>query len=45
MKDHHKQYFLAILKKYRLGKANEEEINFLEKYYDLFESNEELALI
>ena len=44
MKDHHKQYFLAILKKYRLGKANEEEINFLEKYYDLFESNEELAL-
>lgn len=44
MKDHHKQYFLAILKKYRLGKASKEEINFLEKYYDLFESNEELAL-
>lgn len=44
MKDQYKQYFLDILKKYRLGKANKEETIFLEKYYDLFETNEDLVL-
>jgi len=33
-----KQHFLHILKKYRQGKATEEEQRFLEAYYDLFES-------
>ncbi len=41
MKDVHKQYFFEILKKYRLGTASEEEIKFLEAYYDVFENNDD----
>ena len=44
MKDNHKQYFTNILRKYRLGTASPEEVDFLERYYDLFDSNEELSL-
>ncbi|WP_316794413.1 FecR family protein [Pedobacter frigoris] len=44
MKDNYKQYFIDILRKYRLGTASPEEVTFLEKYYDLFESNEDLSL-
>lgn len=44
MKDQYKQYFLEILKKYRLGNASREEISFLEKYYELFETSEEILL-
>lgn len=43
MKDNYKQYFIEILRKYRLGTASAEEVNFLEKYYDLFDSNEDLS--
>lgn len=43
MKDIHKQYFLEILKKYRLGEASEEEIRFLEAYYNVFELNEDFS--
>ncbi|TKC09106.1 FecR family protein [Pedobacter frigoris] len=44
MKDNYKQYFIDILRKYRLGTASPEEVNFLEKYYDLFNANEDLSL-
>jgi ferric-dicitrate binding protein FerR (iron transport regulator) len=37
-----KVLFSLLLKKYREGTASEEEIRFLETYYDLFESNEDL---
>jgi transmembrane sensor len=36
-----KRYFTKILAKYRLGKANDEEIKFLEAYYNAFELNED----
>lgn len=44
MKNNHKQHFIDILKKYRQGTASKEEVSFLEKYYDLFEVNEELSM-
>lgn len=37
-----KQYFLKLLDKYLKGKASEEEQNFLIRYYDLFELEEEV---
>lgn len=43
MKDIYKRYFLEILKKYRLGSTTPEENTFLEKYYNLFEVNEDLV--
>ncbi|GAA4311892.1 DUF4974 domain-containing protein [Mucilaginibacter gynuensis] len=41
MEELNRRYFLEILKKYRLGTATAEEVKFLEKYYDLFEVNED----
>lgn len=37
-----KQYFNEILSKYRLGKANDQEIRFLEAYYNVFELNDDI---
>jgi transmembrane sensor len=37
-----KQYFIKILTKYRLGNATNEEIKFLEAYYDVFELSDDL---
>jgi transmembrane sensor len=37
MDEANKQYFLQILTKYRLGEATQEEIKFLEAYYNLFD--------
>lgn len=37
-----KKYFKQILQRYRTGKISKEEENFLEKYYDLFETNDDL---
>lgn len=42
MHEKNKEYFQLILKKYRTGQASEEEIKFLETFFDLFESNEDL---
>ncbi|MGO4288760.1 FecR family protein [Chitinophaga sp. RAB17] len=42
MHENKKEYFQLILKKYRTGNASEEEIKFLETFFDLFESNEDL---
>ncbi len=42
MDEANKQYFIQILKKYRLGEATEEEIKFLDAYYNLFELNDGL---
>jgi transmembrane sensor len=36
-----KQYFIEIIKRYRLGKASEEEIKFLDSYYDMFDVQDE----
>ena len=44
MTNQYKQLFLQILQRYRLGKASADEISFLEKYYNLFEDNEEIEL-
>jgi len=44
MTNQYKQLFLQILTRYRLGKASADEIAFLEKYYNLFEGNEDVAL-
>jgi transmembrane sensor len=40
----HKQYFLEILKKYNAGQANEKEIQFLESFYALYESNDDWGM-
>lgn len=45
MKDQNKYYFRSLLKKYRLGTATEEEKTFLDKYYSLFESEEDLITL
>lgn len=37
-----KQYFIQILTKYRLGEATQEEIKFLQAYYNLFDLNDDL---
>lgn len=37
-----KKYFKQILQRYTTGNATKEEQNFLEKYYDLFETNDDL---
>lgn len=42
MHEKNREYFQLILKKYRTGNASEEEIKFLETFFDLFESNEDL---
>ena len=44
MTNQYKQLFLQILERYRLGKASADEISFLEKYYNLYEDSEEIAL-
>lgn len=41
MEEIDKKYFLEILKKYRLGKATSQEIEFLEAYYNVFDLNED----
>jgi transmembrane sensor len=42
MDEVNKQYFIQILTKYRLGEATQEEIKFLESYYNLFDLNDDL---
>ncbi|WP_114936956.1 FecR family protein [Mucilaginibacter endophyticus] len=42
MDEANKQYFIQILTKYRLGEATQEEIKFLESYYNLFDLNDDL---
>jgi transmembrane sensor len=42
MHEKNREYFQLILKKYRAGNASGEEIKFLETFFDLFESNEDL---
>jgi transmembrane sensor len=42
MTNQYKQLFLQILERYRLGKASADEISFLEKYYNLYDDNEEI---
>ncbi|TDQ07123.1 FecR family protein [Pedobacter metabolipauper] len=42
MNNPYKSYFQNLLKKYRLGNATFEEQNFLEKYYNLHDSEEDL---
>ncbi|HEX8609518.1 MAG TPA: FecR domain-containing protein [Pedobacter sp.] len=44
MTSQYKQLFLQILERYRLGKASHDEITFLEKYYNLFEAEEDVVL-
>jgi transmembrane sensor len=44
MTNQYKQLFLQILERYRLGKASQDEITFLEKYYNLFEASEDVVL-
>lgn len=44
MTNQYKQLFLQILVRYRRGKASADEISFLEKYYNLFEGNEDVVL-
>ncbi|MEJ7558352.1 MAG: FecR domain-containing protein [Pedobacter sp.] len=44
MTSQYKQLFLKILERYRLGKASYDEITFLEKYYNLFETDEDVVL-
>ena len=45
MKDAQREYFIEILKQYRLGNATKQEIAFLEAYYNVFETNEELITV
>jgi len=42
MDEANKQYFIQILIKYRRNEATQEEIKFLESYYNLFELNDDL---
>lgn len=42
MDEANKQYFIQILTKYRFGEATQEEIKFLESYYNLFDLNDDL---
>lgn len=42
MDNEYKKYFLKILKKYNQGIATKEEVEFLESYYDTFESQDDL---
>ena len=42
MDQHNRQYFLKILSKYRLGKASNKEIRFIEAYYNVFELNKDV---
>lgn len=42
MDEANKQYFIQILTKCRLGEATQEEIKFLESYYNLFDLNDDL---
>jgi transmembrane sensor len=44
MTSQYKQLFLQILERYRLGTASHDEITFLEKYYNLFEAEEDVVL-
>ncbi|MCC8408178.1 DUF4974 domain-containing protein [Mucilaginibacter sp. UR6-1] len=43
MNDLEKRYFTDLLKKYRTGKATEEETNFLIAYYNVFEISEDIV--
>jgi len=42
MDDRYRKYFLEMLEKYNNGTATSEQIEFLEKFYDAFELNDEL---
>jgi len=42
MDEANKEYFIQILTKYRLREATQEEIKFLEAYYNLFDLNDDL---
>lgn len=42
MDNEYKRYFLKIIKKYNQGIATKEEVEFLESYYDTFESQDDL---
>ncbi|WP_431200590.1 hypothetical protein ACQ86K_14335 [Mucilaginibacter sp. P19] len=42
MDEANKQYFIQILAKYKRGEATQEEIKFLESYYNLFDLNDDL---
>ncbi|NVM65184.1 hypothetical protein FHW88_003488 [Mucilaginibacter sp. SG538B] len=42
MDEANKQYFIQILTKYKRGEATQEEIKFLESYYNLFDLNDDL---
>ena len=43
MKDTERQYFNQLLKKYRAGTATQEEVQFLESFYNMFELNDDLV--
>jgi transmembrane sensor len=43
MDSKYKQYFLQIIQKYNKGTATNEEIEFLENYYNAFELNDDLV--
>ena len=45
MDEPNKQYFIQILTKYRLGNATQEEIKFLESYYNLFDLNNDFITV
>ena len=40
----YRKYFLEILEKYNNGDATSEEIEFLEKFYDAFDLNDDLII-
>jgi transmembrane sensor len=44
MTNEYKQLFLQILERYRLGKASADEMTFLEKYYNIFDANDDVVL-
>jgi len=44
MTNQYKQLFIQILERYRLGTASADELDFLEKYYSVFEANDDVLL-
>jgi transmembrane sensor len=44
MTSQYKQLFLQILQRYRKGTASADELSFLEKYYNVFEDNQDVLL-
>ena len=45
MTNQYKQLFLQILERYRLGTASADELDFLEKYYSVFEANDDAVFV